>query len=97
VSFEKILEAVSFGNREPELLSSLASRLARLDLQLTDDDRKLVRDTAGQPLAAITKGLVEALDPDLQADAARAATGVAEPSADQVMQAAAKLSRMQPS
>jgi len=91
VSFEKILEAVSFGNREPDVLSSLASRLARLDHQLTDEDRKLVHETAGQPLAAITKGLVEALDPDVQADAARAATGAAEPSADQVAQAAAKL------
>lgn len=91
VSFEKILEAVSFGNREPDVLSSLASRLARLDHQLTDEDRKLVEETAGQPLAAITKGLVEALDPDVQADAARASTGAAEPSADQVAQAAAKL------
>jgi type I restriction enzyme R subunit len=91
VSFEKILEAVSFGNREPDVLSSLASRLARLDHQLTDEDRKLVEETAGQPLAAITKGLVEALDPDVQADAARATTGAAEPSADHVAQAAAKL------
>jgi type I restriction enzyme, R subunit len=91
VSFEKILEAVSFGNREPDVLSSLVSRLARLDHQLTDEDRKLVQETAGQPLAAITKGLVEALDPDVQADAARAATGAAEPSADQVAQAAVKL------
>ncbi|MGA2237076.1 MAG: type I restriction-modification enzyme R subunit C-terminal domain-containing protein [Terriglobales bacterium] len=91
ISFEKILEAVSFGNREPDVLSSLASRLARLDHQLTDEDRKLVHETAGQPLATITKGLVEALDPDVQADAARVATGAAEPSADQVAQAAAKL------
>ena len=74
VSFEKILEAVSFGNREPDVLSSLASRLARLDHQLTDEDRKLVEEAAGQPLSAITKGLVEALDPDVQADAARAAS-----------------------
>jgi type I restriction enzyme, R subunit len=91
VSFEKILEAVSFGNREPDVLSSLASRLARLDHQLTDEDRTLVERTAGQPLAAITKELVEALDPDVQADAARSATGLVDPSADQVALAAAKL------
>ncbi len=91
VSFEKILEAVSFGNREPDVLSSLASRLARLDHQLTEEDRQLVHETAGQPLAAITKGLVEALDPDVQAEAARAATGAADPSAQQVAHAAANL------
>ena len=31
VSFEKLIEAVGFGNREPDVLSSLASRLARLN------------------------------------------------------------------
>jgi len=45
VSFEKQLQAVSFGNREPDVLSTLASRLARLDNQLTDEDRKLVYET----------------------------------------------------
>src|SRR5207302_3339372 len=64
ISFEKLLEAVSFGNREPDVLSSLASRLARLDRELTDDDRKQVTEAAGQPLAQITGRIVEALDPD---------------------------------
>ncbi len=91
VSLEKLLQAVSFGNREPDVLSTLASRLARLDNQLTDEDRKLVYETAGQPLAAITKGLVDALDPDMQVEAARAATGAAEPSAEQIAQVATKL------
>jgi len=30
VSFQRLLDAVAFGNREPDVLSSLASRLARL-------------------------------------------------------------------
>jgi len=64
VSFEKLMEAVSFGNREPDVLSSLASRLARLDRQLTDEDRAVVQKTAGQTLATIATRLVEALDPD---------------------------------
>ena len=34
VSFEKLLEAVAFGSRDPDVLSSLASRLARLDSEL---------------------------------------------------------------
>lgn len=39
VSFEKIIEAVAFGNRDKDVLSSLASRLARLDRRLTKEDR----------------------------------------------------------
>ena len=35
ISFEKLLDLVSMGDRDPDTLSSLASRLARLDRQLT--------------------------------------------------------------
>jgi len=91
VSFEKLLEAVSFGNREPDVLSSLASRLARLDRELSEDDRKQITETAGQPLAQITSRIVEALDPDAQIEAAEKATGADEPSPEQVEHAATKL------
>jgi hypothetical protein len=65
VSFEKLLDAVAFGNREKDVLSSLASRLARLDRQLNHEDQRMIADLAGgQSLSAITRGLVDALDPD---------------------------------
>jgi len=65
VSFEKLLDAVAFGNREKDVLSSLASRLARLDRQLNKEDQKVIANLAGgQSLSAITRGLVDALDPD---------------------------------
>jgi len=83
VSFEKLLQAVAFGNREPDALSSLASRLSRLDRQLTKDDRKSVEQlNAGKALATITGALVDALDPDVQIEAARqlaVAAGLAPP------------------
>jgi len=91
VPFEKLLEAVSFGNREPDVLSSLASRLARLDRELTEDDRKLVHEAAGQPLAQITSRIVEALDPDVQLETAKKTSGATEPTPEQVKQAAARL------
>jgi type I restriction enzyme R subunit len=65
VSFEKLLDAVAFGNREKDVLSSLASRLARLDRQLNKEDQKVIANlSGGVSLAAITRGLVDALDPD---------------------------------
>jgi type I restriction enzyme R subunit len=92
VSFEKLLQAVALGNRELETLSSLASRLARLDCQLTKDDRKLVEQiNDGKPLSVITGALVNALDPDIQIEAARKATGSQDPSPEEVQKAGAAL------
>ena len=47
VSFDRLLDLVGAGNREPEALSSLASRLTRLDRKLTSNDRKVIEDAAG--------------------------------------------------
>ncbi len=92
VSFEKLLQAVAFGNREPEALSSLASRLARLDRQLTKDDRKLIEQlNAGKPLSGLTVALVDALDPDVQIEAARKATGLENPGPGEVQKVALAL------
>lgn len=92
VAFEKLLEAVAFGNREKDVLSSLASRLARLDRQLSKEERKMIEDVAsGKPLAAIAHGLVDALDPDSQLEAAKKATGMEEPPPEAIEKAAATL------
>src|SRR5690348_6454876 len=54
VSFEKLLESVAFGNREQAVLSSLASRLARLERQLSKDDQKMLQDiSGGQSLSSL--------------------------------------------
>jgi type I restriction enzyme R subunit len=74
VSLDKLFELVTFGNRDPNVLSSIASRLTRLDRQLTPNDRTALTETAnGQTLSSITSELVSALDPDRQAEAGRTA------------------------
>ena len=92
VSFEKILEAVAFGNREKDVLSSLASRLARMDRQLTKEDHKVVADLAGgKSLSAIAGEIVRALDPDEQIEAAKQVTGTDEPARDAIEKVATTL------
>jgi len=88
---ETLLRQLSFGNREHAVISSVASRLARLDRQLTKADREELEELAGCPLSAITGGLVGALDPDRQYAAAQAATGNIDPTAEQVAAAARSL------
>jgi type I restriction enzyme R subunit len=62
VPLEALLQAVSLGNVEPEVLSSVAVRLARLDTQLSDAERaKVVTEAGGMGLKELSRGIVQAL------------------------------------
>ncbi len=90
IPFEKLLNQIALGAREPETVSSVASRLARLARQITKDDRADLEEAAGgMKLDDLVHGLVQALDPDRQWQAARQATGKDAPSR-QDMDAAAR-------
>ncbi len=72
VSLEKLLQAVAMGNTEPDVASSVASRLTRLDSQLGREERLTVADAAGgQSLRSIAGQIVHALDPDATSDEQR--------------------------
>ena len=91
VSFKALLEYVGYGGTDPDSLSSLASRLARLDKQSTPDDRKRITEAAGGVrLSEIDHGIIRALDPDEHEAVARQMHGLAddvEPSPDQMASA----------
>jgi type I restriction enzyme R subunit len=73
-SLKDLFKLVALGNTDPEVASTIAGRLARLDKRLTKDDREMLANLAGGvDLGTIAHDLVEALDPDLQIDAAQAA------------------------
>jgi type I restriction enzyme R subunit len=79
ISLEKILNSVALGAKvDPDVASSLASRLVRLERDMKTADReRLTELNGGQPLHAIAAEIVNALDPDRHVQAA--ATGEAEP------------------
>ncbi len=80
VPFDKLLDLVAMGNREPDTLSSLASRLARLDRRLSPQDRQAVESVAdGATLKELVSKLVNATDPDEALKAAQEATGQDDP------------------
>ncbi len=92
VPFDKLLDLVSMGSREPEALSSLASRLARLDRRLTPQDRHTIESLSnGVSIRELVSGLVTATDSDAALDAARQATGLEEPPEGAVAQARQQL------
>jgi len=66
-SLRTLMKQVGFGNKDPEVASTIAGRLARLDKRLTKDDREqLAALSGGLDLGAIAHQIVEALDPDHQ-------------------------------
>ena len=92
VPFDKLLDLVSMGDRDPDVLSSLAGRLARLDHHLTPRDREAIEDASqGAPLQELVSDLVNATDPDAALEAARHATGQDEPPEPAVAEARRQL------
>lgn len=88
VPIDQLLRRLSFGDRDRAVVSSIAARLARLDRRLSPDDRREMEELAGGlSLGDIARGIVEAIDPDRQVEA----TGVTDPSDEQVAEAARRL------
>ncbi|MDE0141697.1 MAG: DEAD/DEAH box helicase family protein [Caldilineaceae bacterium] len=92
VAFDKLLDLISMGDRDPDALSSLASRLVRLDRQLSASDRKAIESAAnGVSLPELISGLIRATDPDAAVVAAQKTTGQEEPGEEAVEQARQEL------
>ena len=88
VSFDRLMDLVGMGSRDPEVLSSLASRLARLDRHLTSKDRQSIETVAeGVTLPELVTGLVKATDPDNALEKAQQATGLDVPPESAVAEA----------
>ena len=98
VPFDKLLDMVAMGDREPDTLSSLASRLARLDRRISPQDRQVIEDgSGGVSLKKLVSGLLNADDPGAALKEAQKATGRDDPSNEaiaaaekQLLEAAAK-------
>ncbi|MCB9473184.1 MAG: DEAD/DEAH box helicase family protein [Candidatus Delongbacteria bacterium] len=95
ISFNALLEHVTMGGTNPELLSSLASRLTRLSKQCGPQDHARVVEASGGPqLSDICRAIVDGLDPDRQLAEARRGFNIPyddEPTETQVKQAAEAL------
>jgi type I restriction enzyme R subunit len=89
-SLQALFKLVGFGSKDPDVASTIAGRLARLDKRLTREDRETLTVLAGgEDLGTIAHRIVEALDPDNQL--AVVTTSGSEPSPAALSQAATAL------
>jgi type I restriction enzyme R subunit len=97
VSFDALLEHVAAGGTDGFLLSSLASRLARLDRRCGPEERaRLATAGVGAAITDINRAILDALDPDRQVEEARKEFGLdpkAAPTPDQIKKTTERLSK----
>jgi type I restriction enzyme R subunit len=75
VAFKDLLLGVALGKRDEDTLTTLAGRLARLDREITGEQRKQVEEMGGKPLAQLSSSLLRAIDPDVIAEKATGKPG----------------------
>ena len=90
-SFDNLLQRLAYGERDPDLISSVAARIARLDKRITKEDRAELEEATGVHLSELAHVLVDALDPDRHLAEAQRATGKTDATPDEVAQAANEL------
>ena len=92
VSFGRLLDLIAMGSREPDHLSSLASRLARLSRKISPAEREAIETTAGGvPLQTLIANLLRATDPDSALEAARQSTDQEDPPSEAIGEAEKQL------
>jgi type I restriction enzyme R subunit len=69
ISLKKLLDHAGTLTITEAETATLASRLAALEVQLTPEERTELDAVAGRPLRHVIRGLIDAVDPDIQATA----------------------------
>jgi type I restriction enzyme, R subunit len=91
VAFDNLLTMVTFG-RDPDTLTTLASRLSRLDRQIDERDRQTIRDASdGKDPSDLANALLDAVDPDKVRKHAAEVNATDSPTEIQIQEAASAL------
>jgi type I restriction enzyme, R subunit len=92
VSFEKLMKGIVLGKRDGDSLSSLASRLTRLDKMLSEEERTEIEEASnGLSLKDMSNRLLDAIDPDKIIDVAKETFKTEKPSQTQLKDSSQKL------
>lgn len=84
VSLKELLKLVGMGATDSDVVSTLASRLARLSRQMTTAQTASLEEATGQPLPTLINALAASVDPDVQEARAQAEFLVEDPTPEQI-------------
>ena len=91
VSFDRLMNLIGLGSTDEAVVSSVASRLARLDRRMTAEDRTAVEEVAGIGMGDLVRQITDALNPDLQHAEAASEAGTDDPTPEQVATTAKRM------
>ncbi|MCD4783786.1 MAG: DEAD/DEAH box helicase family protein [Candidatus Eremiobacteraeota bacterium] len=92
VPFKNLLQSVALGNREDDVITSLAGRLARLDQTLTQKQKEEIgKEAGGASINDIANRLIDSIDQDIKLTKAEEMFDVKDPTDEQVEKAAEML------
>ncbi len=95
VPFEKLVQSIALGQRDEDMLITMAGRLAKLNVQLEKEQQEVLEQAAkGKPLSEIVNQLLDAVDPDKVIEKARDMFRVDTPSDDQFDKATEELANI---
>jgi type I restriction enzyme R subunit len=88
VPFDKLVQSIAMGQRDEDTLTTMAGRLARLNVQINEEQQiELTESANGKSLTEITNGLLDAVDPDKQIEKAKEIFSVETPTEEQISKA----------
>ncbi len=88
VPFEKLVQSVAIGIRDEDTISSLAGRLARMDREISQEDRNQIEKiSGGKSIRQIVNSLLDSIDPNVQLRQAKDAFKTESPTEQQLKKA----------
>jgi len=86
VSLKELMMNVALGARDEDTLTSLASRIIRLNSQMTGAEKKTFTETVGIPAGSLAENLLNAFDEDVLTSKARVQFACDDPTPEQYAQ-----------
>ncbi len=94
VSFDRLITSIAAGIRDEDNLTSLAGRLAKMEREIDEKDRKDIEKTAeGKSLKVLINSLLDAVDPDKKFEKARQIFRTETPTGEQIKKAGEELAK----
>ncbi len=87
VSMKELMMNIALGAKDEDTLTSLASRITRLNAQMTLTERKNFENTVGISAGKMAENLLNAFDEDVISERAKADAGTEEPTEEQLQAA----------
>ncbi|OQC17744.1 MAG: Type-1 restriction enzyme R protein [Firmicutes bacterium ADurb.Bin080] len=91
VPLEKLLIGMALRKKNKDIITSLASRLSKIDLQMNEKEKQEIQNITGKKMNQIVNELLDVVDPDKTIEKAKEMFNTDEPTKEELNKATEKL------